>query len=132
MNHRKVGISNRYGPKHIGIDVQGEVYGASGLEIFELNVLRREGNRFTCEVQFEAILDIEFVLSFESGLAAYDAGYEPGKTYFESESRDFTFVAGVLVNFDYANSGPIEIASLDFDPEIEIELRDLDFYRHFR
>jgi hypothetical protein len=132
LNGKRVSVSNRDGPLYIDVNVAGEIYGAPNLEIFELNVLRRSGDQFTCEIEFEAILDVEFVLAFEPGASAYRAGYEPGKAYFESESKEFTFTAEVLVAYDYLNTGFMEILSLNFNPEIEIELRELDIYRSLR
>ncbi|SFO81469.1 hypothetical protein SAMN05216330_104786 [Bradyrhizobium sp. Ghvi] len=132
LRGRKVRVSSRFGPLYPDIDISGEVYAANALETFELNVLRRTGNQFSCEIQFAVDLGIEFALSFESGGLAYRAGYEAGKTYFESETIEFIFVVSVLVKYDHANSGFIEILAFDFDPDIEIDLRDLEFFPSLR
>jgi hypothetical protein len=112
------------------INVTGAVYHASEVNIFNLNVISQRGVRYSCEIEFDVWLDIELELEVESGIAR--SIFEDGRTYIDTESTTFSFVAEATIIFDQKIPDKIEIESFDFEPEIEIRARDLDIFRRLR
>jgi hypothetical protein len=112
------------------IEVTGSVYRASELKIFNLNVLSQKGNCFSCEIEFNAWLEMEFEV--ELGSRSSPSTFEASRSFRDTDTMNFSFVAGIVVIFDNSSPDDAEIESLDFDPEIEVSLRDLDFLRPYR
>ncbi|WP_316234271.1 PIN domain-containing protein [Bradyrhizobium sp. SZCCHNR1098] len=128
---KPISILNPFrGIYHHDVSATGTAYGISNLEIYELNVLSERRGGFSCEINFDARVDIELEMSFGESYTGF--GYERGRTYFESESVEFSFIAEIFVAFDLVNPSIPQVDLLDFNPLMEVGLRELDIYRSLR
>lgn len=102
------------------------------ISIQVLNVISREQNTFTCEIEFDASLLID--LSFDVG-ARYGIGddeYEAPREISVGYTHLDSFDAVVVVKYEVADPIASELLSVDCRPGVEIDLAEIDEVRTFR
>jgi hypothetical protein len=95
--------------------------------VHHLNVLKRDGPNFTCEIEFEARLTLGLEVRTERRYRHdYDA-YEPSRVYSIERYIGRVFVAEVVVNFNPKAQEDIALGSVSVAQEtVEIDINDLD------
>jgi PIN domain len=85
----------RYGNSTLA---SGKVEQVDDISIHYVNVLEHDGNKFTCEIEFEAELVMALEVEIE-GQYHYD-DYEPPQHFSLDKAIHRTFLAEIVVNFD--------------------------------
>lgn len=103
----------------------GTVDDVYDINVCSLNVLEREGTRFTCEIEFEAGLDVSLSVEEKEwpGYEEYDYGHQRSR---KTKSLNRVFMAEVVVEFDPDKSEVSDLESVYVgEDSLELDVKDL-------
>jgi hypothetical protein len=116
-------------------EVTGRVRSVSGVNIFNISVLERDGDEFRCEIEFEADIELRVRVEIEGEYGFYgEDDYSPPEEHDLNQTVNRSFGAEIVLDFD-AVEGVKELKSvLVYDNDVEIDTDDvIDLsYLHWR
>ncbi|WKA27824.1 PIN domain-containing protein [Bradyrhizobium roseum] len=109
-----------------------EVQSVDQVAIANLNVITRQGDKFTCDVEFEAILNIWLDVDVERVVYYGDDDYEETNNFSSIVPHVGLYTAEVDVRFDNGAPERSEIEFVQCEVEIEIDAVEIDELRRHR
>ena len=105
--------------------LSGVVNDVYDVNVYSLSVLERDGTRLTCEIEFEAGLDLRLSVQERERFGYEDDNYQPARSC-RTKSIYRVFSAEVVVKFDPQIPEEIELESVYVDKDsIELDTDDV-------
>ena len=106
--------------------LSGIVYGVDDVNVHSVDVLRREGLNFTCEIEFEAALTLRLEIEQEEQFGYTYDDYEPRRVYRTEKSLHRNFIADIELTFDPQKPDELELQDVYVAKEdVELDIGDL-------